>query len=79
MYMKNVFFCFNGILDDERAESAYNELKKWADLEDSKYVQLEINYLKAKGHFGGALKLVLKNIESNAGNAIEVIKRGFFD
>ena len=60
------------VLDDEKAEAAYKELKRWTDIDDAKYVQLEINYLKAKGQTGSALKVVLKNIESNSGTANEV-------
>jgi len=52
-------------------ESNFNEIKKWIEVEDLKYVLLYTKYQRSNGYFGNSLKVLNKHLSSISGDAIE--------
>jgi len=57
--------------DTKEIDSNFNELKKWSDPEDSKFVMLSAKLYQSQHLYGQALKIINKNLEGLTGDPLE--------
>ena len=71
MQIKKVFFrgLFFDIISDD-FEAAIKELKKWVDIDDFKYYDLNNGIHKSKNLFGYSLKAIKKHLDNTSSDKV---------